>query len=147
MARKTKAGKKGKNLIFKILLFILIILVVFILDRVSKLNASNVSINPGTAFGFFSNSALTVHILIVVAFIVLALTAFFYFKIKKFNLLHTGLILLFAGTLGNLFDRFVFGHVLDFITLSFIPRFPAFNIADVANVVGVLLVIIFLIKK
>jgi signal peptidase II len=148
MARKKRAGKKnkGKNLFFKIAFFVIIIAAIFALDRISKLTTANPSANTGTAFGFFSNSSLTIPVLIIVAFIVLALTAFFYFKIKRFGLLSIGLVLLFAGTLGNLIDRLVFGRVIDFITFSFMPQFPAFNFADVSNVLGVIILIIALLR-
>ncbi len=44
--------------------------------------------------------------------------------------------LVFGGTLGNLIDRFRFGRVTDFIDFGF---WPAFNIADSAVTVGVII--------
>ena len=44
--------------------------------------------------------------------------------------------LLFGGILGNLFDRVLFGHVRDFIKLTFID-FPIFNLADAFITIGV----------
>lgn len=60
-----------------------------------------------------------------------------------------GLALLIGGALGNLIDRVLFGHVVDFIQvwLPFIPLalfnpWPAFNIADSAISIGVVLLLI-----
>jgi len=60
-----------------------------------------------------------------------------------------GLALLIGGALGNLIDRMLFGHVVDFIQvwLSFIPLalfnpWPAFNIADSAITAGVIILLI-----
>jgi len=60
------------------------------------------------------------------------------------GLLAFGLALLIGGALGNLIDRALLGHVVDFIQvyLPFIPLavfnpWPAFNVADSAISVGV----------
>lgn len=48
-----------------------------------------------------------------------------------------GLALLLGGALGNLYDRIVHGHVVDFISLHYAGwYFPAFNIADTAITLG-----------
>jgi signal peptidase II len=44
--------------------------------------------------------------------------------------------LIFGGAVGNLIDRVRLGHVVDFILL---PNWPAFNLADCAITVGVVL--------
>ena len=49
--------------------------------------------------------------------------------------LKTGLTLLVAGGLGNLYDRVFYGSVIDFIELLFV-RFAIFNVADIAVVCG-----------
>lgn len=54
-----------------------------------------------------------------------------------------GLVLTFAGMIGNLIDRMVLGYVRDFIdVIIFNYNFPIFNIADMAVVIGVALIII-----
>lgn len=51
--------------------------------------------------------------------------------------------LLCGGILGNLADRLVYGHVIDFIDLHFGSyTYPTFNIADSAICIGVLLYLI-----
>ena len=52
--------------------------------------------------------------------------------------LAVALALVLGGALGNLYDRIVLGHVVDFILVQWQNRwyFPAFNIADSAITVG-----------
>lgn len=53
------------------------------------------------------------------------------------------LALLLGGALGNLYDRIVHGHVVDFISLHYAGwYFPAFNLADTAITLGAGLLII-----
>lgn len=54
----------------------------------------------------------------------------------------TGLALVLGGAVGNLIDRLVFGHVIDFIQLYYRDFFwPAFNVADSAIFVGAVVLI------
>ena len=55
-----------------------------------------------------------------------------------------GLILIVAGGIGNIIDRFLLGHVRDFIYFELID-FPVFNIADSCLTIGCVLVIIYVI--
>lgn len=64
------------------------------------------------------------------------------------KLLALSLALLIGGALGNLIDRVLLGHVIDFIQvyLPFIPLamfnpWPSFNVADSAITLGVILLI------
>jgi lipoprotein signal peptidase len=52
----------------------------------------------------------------------------------RFLCLALGLIL--AGTLGNLYDRLVFGGVRDFLLWDYLINWPVFNLADCCLVVG-----------
>ena len=50
-----------------------------------------------------------------------------------------------AGTLGNLTDRVRLGYVVDFISVGIGEwRFPTFNVADSAVVVGIFLLVAYL---
>jgi len=141
----------------KLAFFIIAVPIIVFLDRMAKIFSPDgkcfgficirQTTNTGAALSLFSNFSPIIPILIIISAAVLFLASFFYFKEKRFGLLHTGLALLFAGTLGNLIDRIAYGHVIDFITFSFIPRFPAFNLSDFANVAGALIIIIVLLKK
>jgi signal peptidase II len=54
--------------------------------------------------------------------------------------LAVALTLILGGALGNLFDRLVYGHVIDFISVHWDGSyFPAFNIADSAITVGAIM--------
>ena len=53
------------------------------------------------------------------------------------------LALILGGALGNVIDRLLHGHVVDFIQVHYAGRaFPAFNIADSAITVGAILLIL-----
>jgi signal peptidase II len=61
------------------------------------------------------------------------------------NLLAAGLSLVLGGALGNVIDRVLWGHVIDFIRVHYDPwsfDFPAFNVADSAITVGAILLIL-----
>ena len=52
----------------------------------------------------------------------------------------TGEVLVVAGAFSNVYDRFAYGGVIDFIALEYHGYcWPLFNIADIAVVVGVFL--------
>ncbi len=54
------------------------------------------------------------------------------------------LALVLGGALGNLYDRVVLGHVVDFILVHWKTQwyFPAFNVADSAITVGAIMLIL-----
>lgn len=57
------------------------------------------------------------------------------FQNKKLECL--GLALILGGAIGNLYDRMVYGHVIDFLEFHYKGwYFPAFNIADSCICVG-----------
>ncbi len=62
---------------------------------------------------------------------------------RKQWLLSLSLSLILAGALGNLIDRLVLGHVIDFIDVHWKDvHFPAFNVADSAITVGAILLLL-----
>lgn len=67
---------------------------------------------------------------------------------KPGKLLETlALSLILGGAIGNLYDRVVLGHVVDFIVWHYQDReWPAFNIADAAICAGAALLILDMIK-
>ena len=59
------------------------------------------------------------------------------------NLLAAGLSLILGGALGNVVDRVLLGHVIDFIRVHYQQYyFPAFNVADSAITIGAALLIL-----
>lgn len=63
--------------------------------------------------------------------------------------LAVALALVLGGALGNLVDRVVFGHVVDFILLHWHQQwyFPAFNVADMAITGGAILLALDMFKS
>jgi signal peptidase II len=59
------------------------------------------------------------------------------------HLLAAGLALVQGGALGNVIDRVLWGHVVDFIRVHYEEwYFPAFNVADSAITIGAALLIL-----
>ena len=71
---------------------------------------------------------------------------------RQAKLLSLGLALVLGGAVGNLIDRLLHGHVIDFIHVHYadVWHYPIFNSADIGISIGVLLIVIdmlFLEKK
>lgn len=100
--------------------------------------------NDGIAWGLFSNHQALIIIFTIVALLVIY--KFIYsFKNNSRNNIAFGLII--GGLFGNLADRILFGSVRDFFDFTiFNYDYPVFNIADIAIVVGVILLIIAIFK-
>ncbi len=83
--------------------------------------------------------------LILLAIVVLAVI--FRFR-KELILEHVSMQYAFGflcgGIIGNLTDRLVHGHVIDFLDFHLLPdyRWPAFNVADMAICTGMFLYIV-----
>ena len=91
--------------------------------------------NTGVAFDFLSGTGVIVVVITVLALI--ALLAYFATHPTRRGLwVPTGLLL--GGAAGNLLDRIVNGYVTDFIKF---PHWPAFNVADIAITVGVIVLL------
>ena len=138
--------------------FPLVALLVVVADQLSKLwIRSNLAVeqslfelgffqiirlppNTGAAFGLFQGQAFALTIVSLIAIAVILCYALFIYR--RFPLLDNmpsrvaiGLIL--GGTVGNLIDRIRFGGVTDFIGVG--NWWPAFNIADSAVTIGVII--------
>ena len=96
--------------------------------------------NNGAAFSLLSGH----NIILIVLTIIISLLIYhimYSFKDNMLNDISFGL--LFGGILGNLLDRVFVGYVRDFISFKFGNYyFPTFNIADMAIVIGIILLII-----
>jgi len=92
--------------------------------------------NRGAAFGLFQNQKL---FFIVTTTLVVAAIIYYLIRTRKMMWpLRIGLYLIIGGAIGNLIDRVRFGFVVDFFHI--VNRWPVFNIADSAIVVGAVLV-------
>ena len=134
----------------------LIIFVLIILDLVLKLIFSNIfqvgqisEVIPNVLrFGYIQNTGASFGILEGEQFLFLIITiiALIFFgylfsqsnlKTKRFYTI--GVIFLIAGTLGNAIDLMVYGYVIDYIQIPFLPFVgnTYFNLADTLLVFGV----------
>ena len=92
--------------------------------------------NSGIAFGLLAGATPVVIGLTAIA---LAWMLIFFARAgARHPVLPVALGLLAGGSLSNLVDRLRLGHVTDFLDLRY---WPAFNLADVCIVVGVLLLL------
>lgn len=102
--------------------------------------------NPGAAFGLFHDSGEVFRTIFLIGVSIVALGAiFFVYRRVKANLpACIALSLIAGGAIGNLVDRIRFGEVTDFLDF-YIGQYhwPAFNVADSAITIGVLLAIFF----
>jgi signal peptidase II len=143
--------------------FFLIAAVVLLLDRLAKWAvASNIALhdsvtvipglfhlthveNTGAAFGLFAESSAQWKVGVLVSFSVIALVIVSALLWKNSHALSTttiGLSLILGGATGNLLDRMMSGHVVDFLDFyvgSY--HWPAFNVADSAIVIGAILLV------
>ena len=100
--------------------------------------------NKGAAFSFLQNAGgwqrwfFTAIGIGAAIFIVFMLA-----KHASQRLFCTALVLIAGGALGNVIDRLIHGHVVDFILVYHRDWiFPAFNVADSAITVGAVLLIL-----
>ena len=102
--------------------------------------------NPGAAFGFLADASPTFRYIFFIGVTILAAGLIVYYLVKSNprNLMLAGsLTLIFGGAVGNLIDRIRFGAVVDFLDVYLgASHWPAFNVADSAITVGVVLMIL-----
>jgi signal peptidase II len=100
--------------------------------------------NTGAAFSFLSEAGgwQRWFFAVLAALISVAITAWLA-KLKQHEtLLAVALALILGGAIGNLIDRLAYGYVIDFIDVYYQTwHWPAFNIADSAITIGVVLMI------
>lgn len=100
--------------------------------------------NPGAAFSFLSDaSGWQRWFFTVVALVVSTVIVFWIKRLpvhEKWQAI--GLAMILGGALGNVIDRVLFGYVIDFIQVYYSEWYwPAFNIADAAISIGVVILI------
>ncbi|MDC3274041.1 signal peptidase II [Candidatus Pelagibacter sp.] len=149
---------QSKNFFINLILIILI----FGLDRISKIYVINLKNNnliteifsskflninliwnEGIAFGLFSFGQNNLYNFLTV-FIVGVIFLVFIMMIKANGVKRYALLMIFAGAIGNVYDRIVFKSVPDFIDFH-IGEFHwfIFNVADIFITLGVFFMIIF----
>ncbi len=101
--------------------------------------------NPGAAFGIFADSPAPWKVGTLILFSIVALlvvSALLWRNSHTMTSTGIGLALILGGAIGNLWDRIVSRHVVDFL-LFYIGKYqwPAFNVADSAIVIGACLLV------
>ena len=142
------------------LYFLIVILIIFFLDRYTKsLILDNFSENTyylndyinldliwniGVGFGFFSTVSIILYnfISFVIALVIIFLLYIFVTSETLDKMIFT---LILGGALGNFYDRLIYKAVPDFIDLHYANfHWFTFNVADIFITVGI---IIFVIKN
>ena len=102
--------------------------------------------NPGGVFGLFKNldSGIRGILFTVIPAAAILLIAIYAMRTPAHRgLTQSALALILGGAVGNLVDRFKYGHVIDFLDFYWRDyHWPAFNVADSAICVGVGLLIV-----
>ncbi|WP_237687968.1 signal peptidase II [Sneathiella sedimenti] len=97
--------------------------------------------NRGVSFGMFAGD--NVRWILVAVAAVISVVVFFWLRKAANRMLSIGLGLVLGGAIGNIVDRIRFGAVADFFDFDLIfMRWPAFNVADMAIVVGVVVILL-----
>ncbi len=142
----------------KLIVFLVVTSAVVVLDQVAKLwvrahlalgesipligrlSLTHVA-NTGSAFGLLANQTFLLTIIGITGSVAILLMLRYLSPAAVVSMVSVGLVL--GGALGNLVDRIRLGHVTDFIDFRLWGSFhwPAFNVADAAITVGILLLI------
>ena len=142
--------------------WLVLIVVVIVVDQLSKIAVAKtfaygarkeiihgffdltLVFNKGAAFSFLSSAGgwqrwfFTVVGIVAALFIVVMLA-----KHSSQRLFSCALALIAGGALGNVIDRLLHGHVVDFLLFYYRDwSFPAFNVADSAITIGAILLVL-----
>ena len=149
---------KKKILSKETIISLMVIIFVFIFDRISKiaiinhqLNNQNIFVNDylnfdlvwntGISFGLFSQNAdIYYHLISLLIFLVILFLS--YLVIKAFFIEKILFSSILGGAIGNFYDRLIYFAVPDFIDFH-IKDFHwfTFNIADIFITLGIILII------
>ncbi len=144
----------------KYIIFLILILIIFILDRFSKYYILNIAETEGSV-NVFVNSYLNLYLVwntgigfgllsfdqslfynLITSLIVLINLAIVYMIIKTNDIRSYFLVLVLGGSLGNLFDRLYYSAVPDFIDLNYGEfHWFIFNVADIFITLGIICLI------
>ena len=145
----------------KTILYLLIVIIIFFLDRISKLYILNIAEkdgfvdiyvnnflniilvwNSGIGFGLLSFDKSIIYNFVTIL-IVLINIVILYLALNSNNLKSYFFIIILGGSLGNLFDRIYYSAVPDFIDLNYNNfHWFVFNVADIFITVGILCLIL-----
>ncbi len=101
--------------------------------------------NEGAAFSFLSQAGGWQRWFFIILSTVISIALIIWLRqLKKDQqVLSAGIAFILGGAIGNLIDRVLFGHVIDFIQVYYQDLYwPAFNLADSAITLGAGLLIL-----
>lgn len=99
--------------------------------------------NKGAAFGFLAKSNFDVNLFFLVTNLVIVGILIYVLLVLRpgRNQSTTAIWLIIGGAIGNLIDRIIHGHVIDFLDFHYAGwHYSAFNIADSAITIGAILI-------
>ena len=136
----------------KLNIAILIFIIIFAVDQIVKYGFANLgwdvdgpymslklAYNYGVAFSMFS--FLAEYLKYIQLSIVVIGTIYLYRNKRVFLEYYASIILLYAGGLSNILDRFTYGAVVDYFYWHYGFEFAIFNLADVIINLAVALII------
>ena len=144
----------------KFLVQFFILLSIFLIDRITKIYILNIAEdsgsvdiyinsflnlflvwNTGIGFGLFSFEESTVYNFITLIIVIINLIII-YLIYKSKDIIGYFLLIILGGSLGNLFDRFNYSAVPDFIDFNFKGyHWFIFNVADIFITFGIICLI------
>ncbi len=144
----------------KTIVYFVIVLLIFLADRISKLyilsileSFGNVNVNinsylnfilvwnSGIGFGLLSFDQSQIYNLITILIIFINIIIV-YLIIKSKDIRAYFFLIILGGSLGNLFDRIYYSAVLDFIDISYNDfHWFIFNVADIFITIGIICLI------
>ena len=150
----------------KSIINLFVVIIIFSLDRISKFyvifqNEKNLSSNlftskflninliwnDGIAFGLFSFDERIYYNILTVLILIITLIIFWMITRTK-GLEKLAFLMIFGGSLGNIFDRIFYSSVPDFIDFHFNNfHWFIFNVADIFITIGVIMLIMLEIFK
>ena len=145
----------------KFFFYLIIVIFIFLFDRISKIYILNVAEtygevnilvnsyinlilvwNSGIGFGLLSSDNLLIYNLITTLIILINLIIIYLIYLSNDIRVYLYLIIL-GGSLGNLFDRLYYSAVPDFIDLNYNGyHWFIFNVADIFISIGIIFLIL-----
>jgi signal peptidase II len=144
-----------------LLMWLGIAIIILLLDQVTKITMSRLLVygqsevitpyfnlvmvyNQGAAFSFLANSGGWQRWFFSgLAFVVSLVIIWMLWKNASQRLFCWSLSLILGGAVGNLIDRLIYGHVIDFLDFHIgTLHWPAFNVADSAITLGAALFVL-----
>lgn len=137
----------------------LITLLVICLDQLSKRLALDITnwnqvipvfpsfnlvlvLNKGISWSFFASDWAGAQWVLIVVALVISLMMVWWMAYEDSPVVRGALALIIGGAIGNMIDRVRWGGVVDFLDFYYgAYHWPAFNIADSAITLGVLLLV------